>query len=61
MTNASLEKWTWVLIFVGLIVGVIGIFTAELEPALGWTIGVAGALAAVAGVLMIWLRSRRPG
>ena len=61
MTNASLEKWTWVLIFVGLIVGVIGIFTAELDAALGWTIGVAGALAAMAGVVMIWLRSRRPG
>ena len=57
-TLARIEKLVWTLIFVGLLLVAIGYVTARAEPATGWTLMVAGAIAAAAGVVLIWVRSR---
>jgi hypothetical protein len=60
MTNATLEKLAWVLIYSGLLVLCLGLFVHRTSVGLGWALMIAGALDTAAGVLMIWLRSRRP-
>ena len=60
MPAATLEKYTWPLIFGGLIVGGLGFFVDRQGAVLGMPMTVVGALAMVAGVVLIWLRSRMP-
>jgi hypothetical protein len=59
MTNRRLETLTWVLIYSGLIVLCLGLFVARTSAPFGWTLVTVGALDALAGVVLIWLRSRR--
>jgi hypothetical protein len=59
MTNATLEKWVWVLIYGGLLAVSLGIFLKERDAALGWTVVALGAAAAVVGAVLIFVRSRR--
>ncbi len=63
MSNATLEKLIWVLIYGGLLVGILGLFIALQSDPAGWYTGevlaVAGASAVIAGALLIWFRSRR--
>lgn len=56
--HASLEKWTWLLIYGGLFVLILGIATARTDTVLGWSLATPGALAAAVGVVLIYLRSR---
>ncbi|MGJ7544136.1 hypothetical protein [Variovorax sp. LT1R16] len=56
--HAKLEKWTWILIYAGLFLMTLGIATARTDTVLGWSMATPGALAAVAGVVLIYLRSR---
>ncbi|WP_219220553.1 hypothetical protein [Variovorax boronicumulans] len=56
--HASLEKWTWLLIYGGLFVLILGIATSRTDTVLGWSLATPGALAAAVGVLLIYLRSR---
>jgi hypothetical protein len=60
MSAAKLETWSWVLIYAGLLSLGLGIAIVRGGAAWGWTVVVAGSVAAVAGVVMIWLRSRLP-
>jgi len=60
MSNAALEKLAWVLIYSGLLFACLGLFLMRRDTLLGGAIVAAGALDAVAGVVLIWLRSRRP-
>ena len=60
MPAATLEKYTWPLILGGLIVGGLGFFVDRQGSVLGMPMTVVGALAMVAGVVLIWLRSRMP-
>ncbi len=48
----------WVYIYGGLLAMVLGIATARTNGALGWWIGVPGAVVAAVGVLLIYVRSR---
>jgi len=59
MSNAALEKLTWVLIYSGLLIGCLGIFLMRRDEVLGWGVVAAGAIGAAAGVVLIWVRSRR--
>lgn len=56
--HARLEKWTWILIYGGLFAFILGFATARTDAALGWSIATPGAIAAVVGVVLIYVRSR---
>ncbi|GAA4339301.1 hypothetical protein GCM10023165_18550 [Variovorax defluvii] len=56
--HAALEKWTWVLIYGGLFLLILGIATGRQNEAFGWSVGVPGAALAVAGIVLIYVRSR---
>jgi hypothetical protein len=59
MTNASLEKLIWVLIYGGLFGASLGYFLQPQLGWLGWLFIIVGGLAAVTGAVLIWVRSRR--
>jgi hypothetical protein len=61
MRNAAMEKWAWLLLYSGMLVGALGLFLLRDSPTAGWVLMVVGVLDAAAGVLLIWLRSRRTG
>ncbi|MET3516752.1 MAG: hypothetical protein ACLGJD_08125 [Gammaproteobacteria bacterium] len=52
------EKLSWILIYAGLFTVVLGIATARQDEPLGWSIGVPGGVAVLAGVVLIYIRSR---
>lgn len=55
---AALEKWTWLLIFIGGFALALGIATLQEDAATGWLIVVPSALAIVVGVVLVYVRSR---
>ncbi|MBO9647208.1 MAG: hypothetical protein J7605_01760 [Variovorax sp.] len=56
--HATLEKWIWILIYGGLLTLILGIATGRENEALGWAMGVPGAVVAAVGVVLIYVRSR---
>ena len=58
MSNRGLEALVWVLIYGGLLLAVLGLAVQRADDPLGWSMVVAGALAAGVGVVLIWIRSR---
>jgi hypothetical protein len=58
MKPATVEFWIWTLIYVGLLLASLGLFTSRHDAGVGWMLGLTGAALAVAGVLLIYLRSR---
>jgi hypothetical protein len=59
MSNATLEKLVWVLIYAGLLTVCFGIFAKRNDAAFGWVLIAGGAVAAVLGAFLIYLRSLR--
>lgn len=59
VTNRRLEALAWVLIYGGLLSLCLGLFVQRASAPLGAALLAAGGLATLAGVLLIWLRSRR--
>ena len=59
MSDGSLETLAWVCLFGGLLVVSLGLFVPAGEAALRWSLLGAGAAAVVAGVVLVWVRSRR--
>ena len=53
-----LEALTWVLIYGGLLTLVLGLWVEPLDGDTGWLMQEGGGLAAIAGILLIYLRSR---
>jgi hypothetical protein len=53
-----IEQWTWVLIYGGLIALCLGWFARPSAGPLGELLLTGGAIAAAAGVVLIWVRSR---
>ncbi len=51
-----LERLTWLLIYLGLVLMVLGSFIRRTQDATGWF--VAGGLAVVSGIVLIYVRSR---
>jgi hypothetical protein len=58
MKPATMEKWTWVLIFGGLLVLSLSWFVDDSQVVVAATLAIVGALATIVGVLLIYLRSR---
>jgi hypothetical protein len=59
MDNTTIEKLIWILIYGGLLVLCLGLFVSRQDGALGGTLIGGGAIAAAAGAVLIWVRSRR--
>ena len=57
-SNATLEKWIWILIYGGLFMIIIGIATGRSEEAIGWSLAVPGGVLTAVGVVLIYVRSR---
>ncbi|WP_425259849.1 hypothetical protein ACPOLB_03190 [Rubrivivax sp. RP6-9] len=58
MTPKQLETLVWVLIYGGLLTLSLGVFVQKLHDPIGWTLTIVGAVAAVAGAVLVWVRSR---
>ena len=54
----KVEKWVWKLIYGGLLAAGLGVSLRESVAPLGWTLVGAGVVAAVAGVVLIFVRAR---
>ena len=58
MKTSTVDTWAWVLVYGGLVLLVLGLFVSPLDTALGWRLLSGGGALALAGVLLIVLRSR---
>jgi len=61
MSVRAVENLIWVLIYGGLLVLCLGLFVGRESAGLGWSLGVGGAAASAAGVVLVWVRSRMKG
>ena len=59
-TLAWIERLAWIGIYAGLFAIVLGIVSGEVHVVAGWSLGVIGGLAVVAGIVLIIVRSRFP-
>ena len=57
-TLARLDAAAWTLIYGGLFALVLGIATHRQHAVAGWSLGVLGGIAAIAGAVLIVVRSR---
>ena len=57
-TLARLDGLAWILIYAGLFAVVLGIASHDTAAVAGWSLSVLGIAAAVAGVVLIIVRSR---
>ena len=55
---ARLHKLIWALIYGGLLLAVFGISLQRIDEAIGWTVIVIGAVLALVGFVLIYVRSR---
>lgn len=53
-----LQQLVWVLIYGGLMTLVLGLSVQRTDDALGWSLVAGGALVALVGVVLIFVRSR---
>ncbi len=69
MDARRIEKWTWLLIYGGLLLVSLGVFVLRGNggsvsgvgsASLGWVLVLAGLAGVVAGVVLVVLRSRMP-
>ena len=58
MQAKTMERWAWVLIFGGGLVGSLGIFMLRAGAPVGWALAGLAAVAVVAGVVLILVRAR---
>ena len=57
-TIARVERLIWVLAFGGFFAIALGIDARRTSPATGWSLIIIGVLAASAGAVLVWVRSR---
>jgi len=60
MRASTVETLVWVLIYGGLLLGGLGLFVDREGSALGMVMVVVGAVALLAGIVLVWVRSRMP-
>ncbi|AMO25076.1 hypothetical protein GCM10027034_04790 [Ramlibacter solisilvae] len=53
-----IDRLAWAAIYGGLVALILGIVSGEVHVIAGWSLGVLGALAVAAGVVLIVVRSR---
>lgn len=51
-------KWSWILIYVGMVLLALGLSAQRSDAALGWGIAGLGTAMMVIGVVLVWIRSR---
>ena len=61
MKAAKLELLVWVLIYAGIGLAIVGLWTLQAQAALAQGLMVVGGSLAAIGVLLIWVRSRMRG
>lgn len=54
----KVENWVWILIYGGLLLVAFGLVVEDRDFPLGWSIVSAGCIAAAAGAVLIFVRSR---
>jgi hypothetical protein len=60
VSNATLEKLIWVLIYGGLLVLCLGVFVLRADAGLGWGFVIGGGGVAAVGAALVVVRARRP-
>ncbi len=60
MRAKTVEALVWVLIYGGLLLGGLGLFVDREGSALGIVMVLVGAVALLAGIVLVWVRSRMP-
>lgn len=60
MDNKAIESLAWVLVYAGMLVFGLGVWLLEHSLAIGSTLMLFGAAGVGSGVVLIWVRSRRP-
>ena len=58
LSAERIEAWVWVLIYGGLLVCGLGVALSRGGVDYGWTVSVVGIVLAVAGVVLVYVRSR---
>ena len=58
MNIAKLEKRVWVLIYGGIIAGAFGLSVQRSNETVGWALAALGVVLILAGMVLIWVRSR---
>ena len=56
--QARIQKWCWILIYVGMLLIALGLSVQRSDAALGWGIAAPGIDSIAVGVVLIWVRSR---
>jgi hypothetical protein len=57
-TRARIERLAWILLYGGLFSVVLGLAATKYDAATAWSLLVPGGAMAVAGIVLIWVRSR---
>lgn len=60
-TRAWTERLAWILLYGGLFGVVLGLAATKYDAVTAWSLLVVGGLAAIAGIVLIWVRSRLGG
>ena len=58
MKTSTVEALVWVLVYGGLLLLCLGLFVLRADDLLGWPLVLAGGATAVAGAVLIYIRSR---
>ncbi len=58
MDKKPIDRWSWILIYGGMLALGLGWFYQAHRPDAGWTLMVSGGVAFAIGVLLIFVRSR---
>jgi hypothetical protein len=57
-TRARIERLAWILLYGGLFGVVLGLAATKYDAATAWSLLVPGGAMAIAGIVLIWVRSR---
>ncbi len=60
MKPATVETWIWVLVYGGLLLGSLGLFSRASDPALSLGLIVGGGALVALGVVLVAVRARMP-
>jgi hypothetical protein len=60
VSNSTLETLIWLLIYGGLLMLCMAVFVRRSGAVLGWVLMLLGGAAVLLGVVLVWVRSRRP-
>ena len=60
-TRARIERLAWILLYGGLFGVVLGLAATKYDAAAAWSLLVTGGVAAIAGIGLVWVRSRLGG